>query len=125
MHNGLMKTFLAALTLLAAPVAAHAAPLVEAAFGNTLVSTYPDGRVGRLWLKPGGAYDYLGRNQKASSGRWVIKGDEICLHQNKPIPMPITFCTDAPSNGGIGASWPSKAVSGEPVRMELVKGIVR
>jgi hypothetical protein len=120
-----MKTFFAALTLLAAPVATHAAPLVEAAFGNTLVSTYPDGRVGRLWLKPGGDYDYLGRNKKASSGNWVIKGNEICLHQNRPIPMPITFCTDAPSSGSIGATWPSKAVSGERVRMELVKGIVR
>ncbi len=121
----MMKTLLAALILIALPAASHAAPLVEAAFGNTLVSTYPDGRVGRLWLKPGGAYDYLGRNQKPSSGRWVIKGDEICLHQNRPIPMPITFCTEAPSNGGIGATWPSKAVSGEPVRMELVRGIVR
>ena len=120
-----MKTLLAALTLLAAPVAAHAAPLVEAAFGNTLVSTYPDGRVGRLWLKPGGVYDYLGRNKKASSGRWVIKGEQICLQQNKPIPMPITFCTEAPNQGGIGATWPSKAISGEQVRMELVKGIVR
>ncbi len=55
----------------------------------------------------------------------MIKGDQICLHQNKPIPMPITFCTDAPSKGGIGATWPSKAISGEAVTMELVKGIVR
>ena len=47
-----MKTMFAALTLLAAPGLAFAAPRIETVFGNTIVSTYPDGRMAYLWLRP-------------------------------------------------------------------------
>ena len=67
-----MKTLLAALTLIALPAAGHAAPHVEPALGNTVVSTYDDGRHGYLYLKVGGLYDYIGRKNDASSGKWVL-----------------------------------------------------
>jgi hypothetical protein len=121
----MMKILLAALTLIAAPIAAHAGPHVEPALGNTVVSTYEDGRHGYLYLKIGGLYDYVGRKNDASSGKWVLKGEQICLRQSKPIPMPMTFCTVFPSEGGIGTSWKSKAISGDPVVLQVVKGIVR
>lgn len=118
-----MKALLA-LALLAAPGLAHAGPKVDLAFGNTIVSTYPDGRTGHLWLKDGGVYDYVGRNGKSSSGQWKIKGDDVCLKQTKPIAIPLNYCTPAP-DGGVGITWGAKAISGENVVVQLLKGIVR
>src|SRR3954470_5491498 len=66
---------------------------VAAAFGNTIVSTYPDGRIAKLWLKPDGAYEAQGRRGGMSSGRWAVKGDKICMKQGRPIAIPFSYCT--------------------------------
>lgn len=104
---------------LAAP--AVAAPSVEAAFGNTIVSTYPDGRKAKLWLHPGGTYDGQGRRGKPSSGRWTVKGAKICLKQLKPVSAPFSYCTPLPT-GGVGSTWSAKAVTGEPIRVSVIAG---
>ena len=103
-------------------VSATAAPSpVEQAFGNTIVSTYPDGRTGELWLRPDGAYTAKGRRGDPSNGHWSVKGDQLCLRQSRPIPTPFKYCTSVPT-GGLETSWSAKAVSGEPIRVKLVKG---
>ena len=61
---------------------------VEPAFGNTIVSTYPDGRTAKVWLQPDGAYLGQGRRGGRSSGRWTLDGDRICLRQSRPFPFP-------------------------------------
>jgi len=102
--------------------AAHAAPAsVQQAFGNTIVSTYPDGRKGELWLEPGGAYSAEGRRGDMSSGHWTVKGSQLCLKQAKPIGVPFSFCTPIPS-AGLSGTWSAKAVSGEAIKVKLVKG---
>jgi hypothetical protein len=106
---------------LAASGARADAPVVQKAFGNTIVSTYPDGRKGELWLQASGAYSAEGRKHDPSSGHWSVKGDKLCLKQSRPIPMPVSFCTPLPS-GGMGQSWKAKAVSGEQISVKLVKG---
>ena len=68
---------------------------VEAAFANTIVSTYPDGRQAKLWLNPDGTY--------------------------RPIPIPFSWCT-ARVQGGVGATWTARAVTGEPIKVELKGG---
>ena len=40
---------------------------VKIAFGNTIVSTYPDGRQAQLWLHPDGSYTAEGRRLDRSS----------------------------------------------------------
>ena len=85
------------------------------------VATYPDGRHGELWLKPGGTYTAKGRRGDPSNGHWSVKGDQLCLRQSRPIPTPFHYCTAVP-HGGLGATWSAKAVSGEPIRVKLVKG---
>lgn len=119
-----MKIALVALAMLAAPAAALASPQMEAVFGNTIVSTYPDGRTAYLWLKADGTYTLLNRKRETSGGAWAIKGEQVCLHQSKPMPMPITYCTPAPEGDG-AAPWPAKALTGERVFLRVVKGIVR
>jgi len=114
---------LAAAASLAGPAAHAASTSVKQAFGNTIVYTYPDGRKGELWLQPGGAYRAEGRRGDMSSGHWTVKGAKLCLKQAKPVGVPFSFCTPIPS-GGLTGSWSAKAVSGEAIKVSLVKGHV-
>ena len=125
---------LAALTIapgLSAPGAALAASLnvstdvrgVAAAFGNTVKAQYPDGRYQRLWIRPDGSWEAVGRRGYWSSGKWFVKADKVCLKQAKPFPAPFKYCTDFPAGGGPGVVWTSKDMSGEPIRLTVVRGI--
>jgi hypothetical protein len=101
---------------------AHADPsLVDKAFGNTIVSTYPDGRTAELWLKPDGSYTAEGRRHDPSRGHWRLKGNRLCLSQVRPMPSPFSYCTAMPSEG-MGKAWPAKAVTGERISVRLVRG---
>lgn len=101
-----------------APTTTHAASPVEAAFGNTIISTYPSGRSTRLWLNRNGAYEGQRTNGKRTAGRWTLKGGKVCLKQNG---LPLTFCSKIPA-GKVGAAWSSKSPKGEPLRNRLVSG---
>ncbi len=109
--------------VLAAPPAFAATTVADLkpAFSNTIVSTYPDGRTARLWLSADGSYRAQGRRKKPSSGRWTLKGDQICLKQLKPFRAPSSYCTGV-KKGGVGTSWPSKAVTGERIKVTVVAG---
>lgn len=111
---------LSALCLVApvAAVAAESSPLARA-FGNTVVSTYPDGRTGLLWLKTDGSYDAKGRHRTSSSGKWTLRGGRVCLKQAKPRAAPFSYCTALPS----GESWRARAVTGEPIIVRIVRGV--
>ena len=113
---------------LAKAPAAHHPPAdpqaaISAAFGNTIISTYPDGRTAELWLQSSGDYTAEGRRHDRSSGHWKLKGEKLCLKQSHPIPVPFTYCTPVAA-ARIGAIWSGKAVSGEPIRIKLVRGKV-
>jgi hypothetical protein len=109
----------------AAPAAAPSQGLA-AAFGNTVKAMYPDGRYQWLWFRADGTWEAFGRRGKWSSGKWSQKDDaKVCMKQSKPFPAPIKYCTDFPSNGGVGAVWTSKSMEGEPIKVTVVKGIQR
>ena len=111
----------AARALAAAPASAAEPADLQPAFSNTIVSTYPDGRTAKLWLNADGTYRGQGRRGKPSSGRWTLKGEEICLKQSKPFPAPMSYCAPI-RRGGVGTSWSGKAVTGEPIKITLVAG---
>jgi len=99
--------------------AAAPPPAIQKAFGNTIVSTYPDNRQAELWLHPSGSYAAMGRRGDRSSGHWRIKGDELCLKQDHPASVPFfSYCTPIPS----GEQWTAKAVTGETIQVRLVAG---
>ena len=104
----------------AVPALAQDKSLLEPAFKNTIVSTYPDGRTAKLWLNSDGTYRAQGRRGKPSSGRWTLKGERICLKQSKPMAGPFSYCTNV--KRGVGTSWSAKAVTGEPIRVRVVAG---
>lgn len=91
------------------------------AFGNTLVSTYPDGRPARTWLLPDGRYEGQGRRGGRSSGRWSVRDGQVCFGQRRPIPVPRSFCTPI-VRGGVGIRWTARAVTGETIQVRLVAG---
>ena len=91
------------------------------AFGNTIVSTHPDGRKARLWLDAGGTYAAQGRAGNRSSGTWKTKGDKLCLTQRSPLPIPFPYCTAIPAER-VGKPWRDKAVNGDAVTNVIMKG---
>jgi hypothetical protein len=119
-----MRITLTALALAAAvPCLAAEASALNDTFGNTIISTYPDGRKAELYLHPDGSYDALGRRHERTGGHWKIKGEKLCLKQSHPFAFPLTYCTPL-VQGSIGTSWTGKAVTGEQIRIQLVRGIV-
>ena len=111
----------AAALLISAPALAAGSADLGPAFSNTIVSTYPDGRQAKLWLNPEGSYRAQGRRGKPSSGKWTVKGEKLCLKQQKPSAGPFSYCTPIKA-GGVGTSWMGKAVTGEKIRIQLVAG---
>ncbi len=97
------------------------AGLLATAFTNTIISTYPDGRNAKLWLKPGGAYMAEGREHEPSNGHWRVKDGKLCLSQTHPFAFGFVYCT-ALSQFSSGTRWISKAVTGETIEIKLVQG---
>ena len=107
------------LAVAAGPVSA--APPIEAAFGNTIVTTFPDGQTQHLWFEQDGAYTAQGRRGQASSGRWSLRGNEVCLQQLRPFPAPVVYCTPVPQDA-LTATWTSKALNGQQIKLKVVRG---
>ena len=113
-------------TLVAGPAAAAERTGVAAAFGNTVKARYPDGRYQWLWFNADGTWEAFGRRGKWSSGKWAQKdADKVCLKQAKPIPIPLSYCTNFPTGSSVGAVWTSKSMEGEPIKVTVVRGIQR
>ncbi|MDO1558631.1 hypothetical protein Q0812_04210 [Brevundimonas sp. 2R-24] len=103
----------------AATRASH--PALRPAFGNTIVSTYPNGRQTLLWLEPDGDFEGERSQGQRISGVWEVDEDELCLRQRRPMPLPIRYCTPIVP-GGVGARWTARAPTGETVQVQLVGG---
>ena len=118
----LNKPMLASLVFLLGGSQAWSAPTgIDAAFDNTIISTFPDGRQGKLWLDRDGTYTGEGRRHDPSSGAWVLKSGELCLQQYRPIPVPFNYCTPIP-NTGVGSHWNAKSVFGDAIVISVVAG---
>ena len=105
----------------AAPCLAQDPSPLEAAFGNTIISTYPDGRTAELWLAPDGSYTAEGRRHEHTRGSWAIKDEQLCLKQGHPFAFGYVYCTPL-RDEHVGSTWQGKAVTGEPIRIKLVRG---
>lgn len=119
---------LAALALLApaAHAASEPAPRgLTAVFGNTVKALYADGKAQRLWFKPDGTWEAVGRRGKWSAGKWSVREDRVCLKQSKPFAAPFRYCTELPPSSAPGVVWTSRDMYGETIRLTLVKGIER
>ncbi len=119
----MLRTTLAiALIAVATPTLAdESSAMLAAAFDATIVSTYPDGRTAELWLNPDGTYSGLGRERKASSGRWRVEDGKLCFRQTRPFVFGYVYCTHL-AQFSEGRSWIGKAVTGETIQIRLING---
>ena len=119
-----MRTTLILLALaVALPCAAAEPSKVDEAFGNTIISTYPDGRMAELWLAADGSYTAQGRRHDPSRGHWRVTDGKMCLKQSHPLAFGITYCVPLPA-GGLHESWTGKAYTGEAITIHLAQGHV-
>ncbi len=102
--------------------AADPGKAVAAAFGNTVLSIYPDGRAQKIWLQPDGAWTGLSRRGNPLAGTWRMKGEKVCLKQSKPPTLPLSFCEPFPEDPAKGID--AKDLTGTPIHLKLVKGHV-
>jgi len=86
------------------------------AFGNTIVSTHPDGRKAKLWLNADHSFTAQGRKGNRERGTWKIKGGKLCLKQGL-----LSYCKAFPKVR-LGATWRDRAVNGDMVTNALVAG---
>ncbi|WP_292071075.1 hypothetical protein [Brevundimonas sp. UBA7534] len=113
--------------MLVAPVSAkasdrgRAADAMQAAFGNTVVSHYPDGDWVKHWFDRDGAYRALFSDGRRLTARWAREGDKICLNEIRPRMIISRFCTPY-IEASVGESWPGRDPLGRRVRNELVAG---
>ncbi|MDB5467750.1 MAG: hypothetical protein JWQ46_2512 [Phenylobacterium sp.] len=118
---GLALPVLVAWTAAAAP--APPPPGVAAAFGNTVLSIYPDGRSQKIWLQPDGTWTGQGRAGQPLAGQWRIQGAQVCLRQTRPPTLPLSLCRTFPADAHVGSSWSSRDVLGTPVQLKVVNGV--
>ena len=90
------------------------------ALGNVIVSTHPDGRQARLWLRRDGSWAAQGRAGNRSAGTWKIRGEKLCLKQRTPVQIPIAYCKPVPAEG-VDKQWRDVAVNGDQVTNEIVR----
>ena len=95
---------------------------ISTAFGNTVVSIYPDGRSQKIWLKDDGTWTGLSRRGNALAGTWNAKGDQVCLKQTKPSLPFGHFCQAFPDDPTKGID--SKDLTGTKIHLKLIKGHV-
>ena len=97
------------------------APELGPAFGNTIVSTHPDGRKAKLFINADHTYAAESRAGSRSAGVWAIKGAKLCLSQKKPHPGLFSYCKFIPPVA-VGRPWSDTAVTGERVTNEVIEG---
>jgi len=123
-----LRTAALAVGLLVAVVlpahAADGAALVAPAFGNTVLSIYPDGRSQKIWMHPDGTWDGKSRRGTPLAGKWSVKSDKVCLKQSKPPVGPFAYCAPFPAQVKMDVAWASRDMGGAPIQIKIVKGMV-
>lgn len=117
----MLRTLAVATFAVACLVAGPGKAGINDAFGNTVVSHYPDGGWVKHWFNPDGSYSAHFSDGRRLSARWAIDGDRICLTNMRPNMLIPRFCTTM-IDADIGETWQSRDPLGRRVRNVLVAG---
>ena len=117
MYRTLAVAAVSAACLLAGPVRAD----INAAFGNTVVSRYPDGGWVKHWFNPDGSYAAQFSDGRRLSARWSVRGERVCLSNIRPSMLIPRVCTEM-IDADIGETWQSRDPLGRRVQNVLVAG---
>ncbi len=108
---------LAAAAVLAAPLAAHAAP--DGLFGNTLLVTGPDGVTLKILVDKDGSYTRINPDGSTSSGTWAETADQMCFTRVKPAPAPALCMKKMTEH--VGDNWTDQA-GGVDLKLTITAG---
>ena len=108
---------IAAVCLLATPGRAD----INAAFGNTVLTRYPDGGWVKHWFNPDGTYAAQFSDGRRLSARWAVRGEKLCLTNIRPNMLIPRFCTEM-IDADVGETWQSRDPLGRRVSNMLVAG---
>ena len=94
---------------------------INAAFGNTVVSRYPDGGWVKHWFNPDGTYAAQFSDGRRLAARWSVRGERVCLTHMRPNMLIPRFCTEM-IEAEVGDTWQSRDPLGRRVQNVLVEG---
>jgi hypothetical protein len=94
---------------------------INAAFGNTVVSRYPDGGWVKHWFDPDGSYSAQFSDGRRLAARWAVQGERVCLTHMRPNMFIPRFCTRM-IEADVGETWQSRDPLGRRVHNVLVAG---
>ena len=117
MFRTLAVAAVSAACLLASPVRAD----INDAFGNTVVSRYPDGGWVKHWFNPDGSYAAQFSDGRRLSARWSVRGERVCLSHIRPSMLIPRVCTEM-IDADIGETWQSRDPLGRRVSNVLIAG---
>ena len=117
MFRTLAVAAVSAACLLASPVRAD----INAAFGNTVLTRYPDGGWVKHWFNPDGTYAAQFSDGRRLSARWAVRGERVCLSNIRPSMLIPRFCTTM-IDAAVGETWQSRDPLGRRVQNELLEG---
>jgi hypothetical protein len=109
------------IVLSVAAVSAPARAEMAGAFGNTIISHYPNGQWVKHFFEPDGRYSSQFSDGRHWTARWTAQGDKVCLTNIRPRQLMPRFCT-AMVEANVGESWRARDPLGRTVRNELVAG---
>lgn len=118
-----MRTMIGAIALAAAMVSPMAASAeMDDAFGNTVLSRYPDGGWVKHWFNQDGSYAAEFSDGRRLAARWRVEGERVCLNGIRPAFMMISrFCSPL-IRADVGQSWTSRDPLGRRVTNVLQRG---
>ena len=117
MYRTLAVAAVSAACLLASPVRAD----INDAFGNTVVSRYPDGGWVKHWFNPDGTYAAQFSDGRRLTARWSVRGERVCLTHIRPNMLIPRVCTDM-IDADVGETWQSRDPLGRRVNNVLIAG---
>lgn len=91
-------------------------------YGNTVVCSYPDGAVTKVYLEAGGAYTVV-RGGKTIAGKWTDDGTNVCYTDTDPAPPAGAkdICVAAKA-WKVGDSWTVTDPAGHSCNAVLTAG---
>jgi hypothetical protein len=126
-----MRNRLGALTFAASLAASGAAwagePVsrpgdMDDAFGNTVLTRYPDGGWVKHWFDRDGSYAAEFSDGRRLAARWRVEGERICLNGIRPAFMMISRYCSPLIEADVGQTWVSRDPLGRRVTNILQSG---
>ncbi|MES2833749.1 MAG: hypothetical protein V4707_03455 [Pseudomonadota bacterium] len=94
---------------------------INTAFGNTVLSRYPDGGWVKHWFSPDGTYTAQFSDGRRLTANWRVEGERICLNNIRPNMLIPRYCT-AMIEAEVGDTWHSRDPLGRRVQNVLLAG---